>query len=126
MRAAGGLPSATRTQPFGPEYEVFKVVGKIFAMTTAVRGREIVTVKCEPPYGADLVREYDEISPGYHMNKRHWISIVPGERITEILVEDLVFNAYDLVVASLPRIRRPIDLGRDTHLRGQLSGDIGP
>jgi predicted DNA-binding protein (MmcQ/YjbR family) len=105
---ATGLPSVTKTFPFGPDYEVFKVVGKVFAMTTEVRGSDIVTLKCEPPYAQALVRDYEEITPGYHMNKRHWISLAPGEKITAALVEDLTLNAYHLVVAGLPRKRRPL------------------
>lgn len=107
MRTASALPATTRTQPFGPEYEVFKVVGKIFAMATEVRGRKILTVKCEPLFGEALVRDYAEITPGYHMNKRHWISITGGPEITEELVEDLVAGAYELVVEKLPRSKRP-------------------
>jgi len=109
MRTAVELPSVTETQPFGPEYEVFKVVGKVFMMTTEVPGRKIVTLKCEPLYGQALVRDYEEITPGYHMNKRHWISIAGGPEITKDLVEDLVVNAYGLVVEKLPRALRPVE-----------------
>ncbi|WP_029117495.1 MmcQ/YjbR family DNA-binding protein [Mycobacterium sp. URHB0044] len=112
---AMGMPSATRTFPFGPNYEVFKVVDKVFAMLTEVRGNDVVTLKCEPPYAQALARDYVEITPGYHMNKRHWISICPGERITADLVEDLIVNAYHLVVAGLPRKRRPAPPVADDH-----------
>jgi predicted DNA-binding protein (MmcQ/YjbR family) len=113
MRTAAGLPAVTQTHPFGPEYEVFKVVGKVFMMTTEVPGRKIVTLKCEPPYAEALARDYEEIAPGYHMNKRHWISVASGPKITEELVEDLVVNAYHLVVEKLPRGKRPIESHRE-------------
>ncbi|AQA07167.1 cytoplasmic protein (plasmid) [Mycobacterium sp. MS1601] len=107
-RTAEQLPSATLTQPIGPDYDVFKVAGKVFVMTTRVRGVDIATLKCEPPRALALSRDYPEITPGYHMNKRHWISIAPGPDIDEHLVEDLVVGAYELVVDGLPRSRRPV------------------
>ncbi|WP_284753916.1 MmcQ/YjbR family DNA-binding protein [Curtobacterium sp. ME-Dv--P-122a] len=111
-RTALGLPAAVETQPFGEGSVVYKVVGKMFVMVTAVRGTPIVNLKCAPPHGAALVRGHDEITPGWHMNKRHWITLTPGDGIDETLVEDLVANAYDLVVAGLPVAKRLIDPSR--------------
>jgi predicted DNA-binding protein (MmcQ/YjbR family) len=111
-RTALALPAAVETQPFGEGSVVFKVVGKMFVMVTEVRGTPIVNLKCAPPHGAALVRDHDEITPGWHMNKRHWITLTPGDGIDETLVEDLVANAYDLVVAGLPAAKRPIDPSR--------------
>ncbi|MBF4613421.1 MmcQ/YjbR family DNA-binding protein [Curtobacterium sp. VKM Ac-1376] len=108
-RTALALPAAVETQPFGEGSVVYKVVGKMFVMVSEVRGTPIVNLKCAPPHGASLVRDHTEITPGWHMNKRHWITVTPGDGIDETLVEDLVANAYDLVVAGLPRARRPID-----------------
>lgn len=109
IRTAMALPAVAETQPFGEGAFVYKVVGKMFVMTSELRGVPIVNLKCAPPHGAALVREHDEITPGWHMNKQHWITLAPGDGIDETLVEDLVANAYDLVVAGLPRARRPID-----------------
>jgi len=109
VRTAMGLPAVAETQPFGEGAFVYKVVGKMFVMTSELRGVPIVNLKCAPPHGAALVQEHDEITPGWHMNKRHWITLSPGDGIDETLVEDLVGNAYDLVVAGLPRAKRPID-----------------
>ncbi|MDN4648586.1 MmcQ/YjbR family DNA-binding protein [Curtobacterium sp. PsM8] len=113
-RTAMALPAVTATQPFGEGTDVYKVVDKMFAMTTELRGVPIVNLKCAPPHGAALVRDHPEVTPGWHMNKRHWITIAPGEGIDEQMVEDLVANAWDLVVAGLPRARRPFDPGRGT------------
>ncbi|MBT1670625.1 MmcQ/YjbR family DNA-binding protein [Curtobacterium flaccumfaciens pv. flaccumfaciens] len=111
-RTALGLPAALETQPFGEGSGVYKVVGKMFVMVTEVRGTPIVNLKCAPPHGAAPVRDHDEITPGWHMNKRHWITLAPGDGIDETLVEDLVANAYDLVVTGLPVAKRPIDPSR--------------
>lgn len=107
MRTAAGLPAATRSYPFGPEHDVFKVAGKIFLMATEAPGEQIVTLKCEPPHGLALRQEFPTITPGYHMNKQHWISVAAGPGITGQLVEELVLNAYELVVEALPERRRP-------------------
>jgi predicted DNA-binding protein (MmcQ/YjbR family) len=104
---ANALQSASWEHPFGPDWEVFKVGGKVFLLTTQVPGRAVITVKCDPEIGAELVQTHQSISPGYHMNKRHWVSAWPGEDMDEDLVRDLVQNSYRLVVGSLPRARRP-------------------
>lgn len=109
VRTALALPAVAETQPFGEGALVYKVVGRMFVMATELRGVPIVTLKCAPPHGAALVRDHDEVTPGWHMNKRHWITLAPGDGLDERLVEDLVANAYDLVVASLPRAQRPYD-----------------
>ncbi|MFJ4074977.1 MULTISPECIES: MmcQ/YjbR family DNA-binding protein [unclassified Curtobacterium] len=108
-RTAMALPAVFETEPFGEGAVVYKVVDKMFVMTSELRGVPIVNLKCAPPHGAALVRDHAEITPGWHMNKRHWITLAPGDGIDETLVEDLVANAYDLVVAGLPRAKRPLD-----------------
>jgi len=109
IRTATALPAVAETQPFGEGTLVLKVVGKMFLMATELRGVPILNLKCAPPHGAALVRDHVEITPGWHMDKRHWITIAPGDGVDETLVEDLVANSYDLVVAGLPRARRPLD-----------------
>ncbi|WIB62780.1 MmcQ/YjbR family DNA-binding protein [Curtobacterium sp. MCBD17_040] len=121
LRVAAGLPAVTQGQPFGEGAEVFKVVGKVFAIVSELRGTPIVSLKCRPPHAAALVRDHPEITPGYHLNKQHWITVAPGAGVDEVLVEDLVGNSYDLVVVGLPRHRRPLDPWR----RGDV-GDLRP
>ena len=101
------LASSSWEHPFGPDWDVFKVGGKVFLLTTQVPGRAVVTVKCEPERARELVSAHPDISPGYHMNKRHWLTIRAGEAVTRELVDELVRNSYELVVVGLPRTRRP-------------------
>lgn len=103
------LPAAELCYPFGPEYEVFKVRGKMFALLAQVRGERIVNLKCNPENALLQRAIYDSIHAAYHMNKRHWISIYPGEQISEGLVRQLVEESYDLVVAGLPKRLRPME-----------------
>ena len=69
-------------------------------------------LKCEPEQSKALQQQYEEIVPGYHMNKRHWLSIRAGDAVTRELVDELVRNSYELVVEGLPRMKRPTDARR--------------
>ncbi|MDN5582540.1 MAG: MmcQ/YjbR family DNA-binding protein [Corynebacterium sp.] len=106
------LPGARPTAPFGPDWEVHKVHGKVFMLLTEVTGEPIVILKSDPVESTALREQYRLITPGYHMNKRHWITLKPGngEGLEEDLVRELVTESYRLVVANnLPRKRWPID-----------------
>ncbi|MGY1770721.1 MmcQ/YjbR family DNA-binding protein [Blastococcus sp. SYSU D00813] len=118
MATASGLPAVTHEHPFGPEWDVFKVAGKVFLLATEVPGEPVVTLKCEPQHSRALQQRYAEIVPGYHMDKRHWLTVRAGEAVTRELVDDLVRNSYELVVEGLPRSRRPT-------VAGQLPGEPG-
>jgi predicted DNA-binding protein (MmcQ/YjbR family) len=89
--------------PFGPEHSVFKVAGKIFALTALDRAPLEVSVKCEPEVAAQLRHTYLAIRPGYHLNKRHWNTITLDGSLPDQLVRDLIEDSYDLVVSALPR-----------------------
>lgn len=112
LRTGLALPAVAESQPFGEGAVVLKVVDRMFLLATEVRGVPIVNLKCAPPHGAALVRDHAEVSPGWHMSKRHWITLAPGDGIDESMVEDLVANSYELVVAGLPRAARPLDPAR--------------
>jgi predicted DNA-binding protein (MmcQ/YjbR family) len=89
--------------PFGAETSVFKVAGKIFAISALDRTPLEVSVKCEPDLAVELRRTYPEIRPGYHLNKRHWNTITLDGSLPDQLVRDLVEDSYDLVVSALPK-----------------------
>jgi predicted DNA-binding protein (MmcQ/YjbR family) len=102
------LAAVTLTQPFGPEHDVFKVAGKVFMLMTEATGQPLVTLKCDPQHSVLLRSTFPSITPGWHMNKKHWISLCAGADLTPDLVEDLVLEAYVLVVEKLPRALRPV------------------
>jgi predicted DNA-binding protein (MmcQ/YjbR family) len=91
------LSAAEETFPFGPETSVFKVGGKMFAIVPLKRKPLKVSVKCEPELGEQLRATYDEIEPGYHLNKRHWVTVTCGGAASDELVGELVGGSYDLV-----------------------------
>ena len=91
------LPAAEETFPFGPEASVFKVGGKMFAVVGLKAKPLRVTLKCEPELSVHLRNTYEEITPGYHANKRHWITVDLTGSLEDGLVRDLVAGSYDLV-----------------------------
>lgn len=103
------LPGSHLDHPFGPDWDVYKVWAKVFMLQTRLGENPIVTLKATPTVSELLRETYSQIRPGYHMNKRHWITVNPGEGIDEQLVRDLVTESYLLVVEKLPRARRPVN-----------------
>ncbi|USQ86176.1 MmcQ/YjbR family DNA-binding protein [Streptomyces phaeoluteigriseus] len=108
-RCAEELPGAELEHPFGPEWEVYKVRGKVFMLMTEVTGEPMVILKSAPDESAALREQYAEITPGYHMNKRHWVTLEGGDSVDHELVQELVTESYRLVVGKLPRRERPVD-----------------
>lgn len=100
QRGGGGLP-------FRPEISVFKVGGKLFALTTLDARPLTVNLKCDPDDAVRLRGEHEGlIVPGWHMNKRHWNTVTVDGELPDRLVRELVEDSYDLVVAGLPRAER--------------------
>ena len=89
--------------PFGDETSVFKVAGKIFALSALDRTPLEVSVKCEPGLALALRDSYAAIRPGYHLNKRHWNTITIDGSMPDQHVRDMVEDSYDLVVSALPK-----------------------
>ena len=92
--------------PFGPEHSVFKVAGKMFALSALERTPLEVSVKCEPELAVGLRESYAAIRPGYHLNKRHWNTLTLDRSLPDQLVRDMIEDSYDLVVSALPRRTR--------------------
>jgi predicted DNA-binding protein (MmcQ/YjbR family) len=92
--------------PFGPETSVFKVGGKLFAISALDRMPLEVSVKCEPELAVQLRVTYAAIRPGYHLNKRHWNTVTLDGSLPDQLVRDLVEDSYDLIVSALPKRTR--------------------
>jgi predicted DNA-binding protein (MmcQ/YjbR family) len=94
---------AEETFPFGPETSVFKVGGKMFALVQLKRKPLQVSMKCEPELAEQLRVSYDEIEPGYHLNKRHWLTVTCGGTAPDELVRELLAGSYDLVAGPAQR-----------------------
>ncbi|MET8407186.1 MmcQ/YjbR family DNA-binding protein [Streptomyces sp. NPDC005195] len=99
--------AAVEEFPFNPETSVFKVLGKLFALSSLDARPLTVNLKCAPE---DAIRLRGErpglIIPGYHMNKRHWNTVTADGGLPDRVVRELVEDSYDLVVAGLPKAER--------------------
>jgi predicted DNA-binding protein (MmcQ/YjbR family) len=91
--------------PFDEVTLVFKVGGKMFALTK-LEGEPSVNLKCDPEKAIELREYYSEIVPGYHMNKLHWNTIYLKGSVPNNLIKELIDLSYNLVLASLPRAKR--------------------
>jgi predicted DNA-binding protein (MmcQ/YjbR family) len=103
------LPQATETFPFGEETSVFKTSGngKIFALSALAGEPLSVSLKCDPEESRALREEFPgHITPGYHLNKKHWITIVLDGFVDEELVRQLLRDSHALVRPTVPRAPR--------------------
>ena len=96
-------PGAEETFPFGEVTSVFKVNGKIFALSPLRAKALTVSVKCEPELAESLRSTYAAIEPGYHLDKRHWITITIDGSLPADMIGDLVEDSYDLVKPKTAR-----------------------
>ncbi|MDB4291859.1 MmcQ/YjbR family DNA-binding protein [Maribacter sp.] len=93
----------TESLPFDEHTLVFKVMGKMFALTGLERLPPQVNLKCDPEYGTELREKHDgDIIPGYHMSKVHWNTLFL-ERLPPKLIVHLTNHSYDLVVSKLTK-----------------------
>ena len=97
------LPGAVEDFPFGPEHLVAKVAGKMFALIALSEVPLRMNLKCEPEHAEVLRSYYPAVLPGYHMNKKHWNTVVLDGSIAEAEVLSMIDDSYRLVVNSLPR-----------------------
>lgn len=105
-KAALALPEVTCSQPFGEGCDVYKVMDKMFLLNSSLSGRVLSNLKVTPDHGAMLRDIYPYIHAGWHMNKKHWISIYEDENLEPDLVIDLVQNSYELAVSKLSKQQR--------------------
>lgn len=103
---AAQLPEVSLSEPFGDGCLVHKVFDKVFMLSLYLKGHAIINLKVQPEHGAMLRDFYSYIRAGWHMNKQHWILIFADDNLDEQLVQDLVLNSYELVVAKLKKAER--------------------
>ncbi|GAB4345104.1 MAG: MmcQ/YjbR family DNA-binding protein [Phototrophicales bacterium] len=94
---------AEETFPFGENVLVFKVVGKMFALIPLDDEPASISLKCDPQLAMVLRQTYPAVSPGYHLNKRHWNTVVSDGTIPDDEIYEMIDNSYHLVVKGLPK-----------------------
>jgi predicted DNA-binding protein (MmcQ/YjbR family) len=92
--------------PFGPRTSVFKVAGKMFALSQLGADSLRVSLKCEPELAEALREAYPAVIPGYHLNKRHWNTVIIDGSLPDQIIREMIEDSYDLVVGKLPRAGR--------------------
>lgn len=100
------LNGSESSYPFGPEALVYKVMDKMFALVCEKESGSQVTLKCTPADGESLVALYESVSPGYYMNKKHWITILLDGELPDEVMMDLAKGSYDLVVSKLTKANK--------------------
>ena len=89
--------------PFGETTLVFKVMNKIFLLVSLDADPLQFNAKCNPEKAIQLREEYNAITPGYHMNKKHWNTVIVDGSIPSKLVKEMIDDSYNLIVESLPK-----------------------
>lgn len=99
-------PAVEETLPFGPDTLVYKVAGKVFLLMGLDDTELSFNVKCEPEKALELREQYASVLPGYHMNKKHWNTIMVDGSVSLKQLKEWIDHSYDLVVGSLPKKTR--------------------
>jgi predicted DNA-binding protein (MmcQ/YjbR family) len=96
------FPGSAETFPFGPKTSVFKVAGKMFALSQLAEHPLRVSLKCEPQLAEQLRAAHASVLPGYHLNKRHWNTVIIDGSLPEQMIREMIEDSYDLVVSKFP------------------------
>lgn len=100
-------PGASDSYPFGPGARVLKVGGKMFGLIGEGEEPLTLNLKCDPEDALALRAAYPQwVQPGYHMNKKHWNTVVVGEGLPDDVLREMIDQSYVLVVSSLPKTVR--------------------
>lgn len=99
------MNDVTEEFPFGPNTLVYKVKGKLFALTD-LEMFESINLKCDPEEAIELRERYAAVKPGYHMNKTHWNTVTMDSSISNALLKKWIVDSYNLVRSKLPKSKR--------------------
>lgn len=94
------LKNTEESLPFGPDTLVFKSGGKIFLLLSLDEVPVRINVKCEPEKAEELRARHKSVIPGYHMNKKHWNTVICDGSLSQVLIESFIRHSYDLVTRS--------------------------
>lgn len=99
-------PCSDDSYPFGPEAQVFKVFGKMFALIGYRNEKLTITLKASPENVTFLSEEFSCIERGYHMSKKHWITVIVNDEVSIGMIEDWIDCSYDLITSKLTKIQK--------------------
>jgi predicted DNA-binding protein (MmcQ/YjbR family) len=111
LDVCAGLAGAVEDYPFGDGVAVFKVEGRMFALVSLDASPGSVSLKCDPGLALDWRARYAAVTPGYHLNKRHWNTVELDRSVDDVELREMIDHSYDLIVSRLPRAVRERLLG---------------
>ncbi len=94
------MPNAVREYPFGEDVAVYKINDKMFALIAEGREPVSISLKCDPQLAVVLREKYETVMPGYHLNKKHWNTIVLSGQLPWEEVQGLIRHSYDLAAGN--------------------------
>lgn len=94
------MPNARLEYPFGEDVAVYKVGEKMFALITESKTPVNLSLKCDPQLAQVLREKYETVMPGYHLNKKHWNTIIVSGQLSDQELKDLIVHSYQLVVSA--------------------------
>jgi predicted DNA-binding protein (MmcQ/YjbR family) len=100
------FPQTSEEQPFGPDNDVYKVAGKIFAILSPDDTPPSISLKCDPVFAIELRQEYLSVIPGYHLNKDHWNTVMLDGGVPDSELKKMISDSYEQVVNGLPKSLR--------------------
>ncbi|MFY9784050.1 MAG: MmcQ/YjbR family DNA-binding protein [Acidimicrobiales bacterium] len=99
-------PQTSEEQPFGPNADVYKVAGKMFAILSPEDTPPSISLKCDPVIAMELREEYEAVLPGYHLNKVHWNTVMLDDSIPDSELKKMISHSYEQVVNGLSKSLR--------------------
>ncbi len=99
------MENVTESMPFGPDHIVFKVYDRMFALAELFPFEEVL-VKCDPDVALELRDRYSEVTPGFHMNKKHWNGVSVMGSLTDDFIKEQIINSYELVLKKVPKNKK--------------------
>ncbi len=100
------FPETTEEQPFGPNVDVYKVAGKMFAILSPDDTPPSVSLNCDPMLALELREEYPAITAGYHLNKTHWNTVALDGSVPDHELKRMITHSHERVVATMPKAQR--------------------
>ena len=97
------FPETSEEQPFGPEVDVYKVAGKMFAILSPDETPPALSLKCEPMLALELREEFEAVIPGYHLNKTHWNTVMLDGSVPDSEIKAMISHSYDRVIEGMPK-----------------------
>ena len=98
--------AVTEDFPFGEDTLVFRVLNKIFLLVSLSSNPLQFNAKCDPDKAIELRDQYDAVQPGYHMNKKHWNTVIMNGSLSNAQLKEMIDDSYNLIVQSLPKKER--------------------